>query len=249
MEENNSYIKSLSEKGEVFLNKNISLFLFLIGVSIFALLNYVWFGLGKTNISSPWVNQDQGITNTHLSWLGWTELTIAYLGSLITIFGVILTIRLNKKFIFPLLIGETLVIIDAIIIGAIFTGISYFIMIIFAIFNYINWDKNEKNKSMSKNNWIFIVLFLFLYLLFGSLLSNKFIDRSTIDMIFDVFGSGIVIFAWFIVLKKNKYGFLFFLLTDFTYMIYFFTSGVWSTGSSYIVYIFLDSIAFISWIK
>jgi hypothetical protein len=64
------------------------------------------------------------------------ELFFGNVGSFLTIAGVILTIRFNRNYIYPQLIGETLIIIDSIIVGGVFTGISYFFMILTTIVNY-----------------------------------------------------------------------------------------------------------------
>lgn len=242
------------------------IFLILGGILFFAILNYLFFGLGFdwAGTSNPWgfgePNENGGFTvvgNGPDSWYGYLNITISTLGGLLTIFALILTVRLDKKFIIPVLFGESLVVLDALLIGALFTGISYVLMIFASIYNYITWgNREEDNKSkMNLKVWFFLGSFLFFYIFIGLLyigisdfnggLTGSFI--SVWGNWYDVVGSGIVVTAYFMMYQKWKYSFFIFLITDFIYMIFFFQIGLWSTASSYIVYLFTDSMSMITW--
>ncbi|BDU67363.1 MAG: hypothetical protein TYPL_0160 [Candidatus Tyloplasma litorale] len=241
-------IKQISKKSNEFLNSKNAFVIFLGGVLFFSIINYFLFAFNSDfEINTLFGNIVRSSSN---AWIGWFEITISTIGSLLTISGVILTIRFDKKFIWPLLIGEVLIIIDAIILGAFLTSFSYFLMIISAIYNYYKWNTEFDNQNkMNLTNWIIVVIFILFYIGFFTTIMFSFsdYDYKVLADWNDIISSGIVVASWYIILRKSKWGFLGFLITDITYLLYFFTSGVWASGSSYIVYLFIDSTSFISW--
>lgn len=222
-------------------------FIFFLGfIFLFSVLNYISFSMGM-EISFPWSESNVITIDSSNSWVGWLEITIASVGALVTMFGVIWAVNLKKEFIYPTLVGETFVVIDSIIIGAVFTSVSYIFMMGISIISWKNWNK-KNNDTDGKINLALIFIFLFFYFGIGLPISISLINEGNIlNSFFDVVGSGIVVVAWYCILQKKKYGFLLFFITDFTYMIYFFSSGIWSTGSSYIIYALIDSTSFMSW--
>ncbi len=242
----------ISKKSKKFLNSKWSFVIFLSGILLIAILNYVMFALGDITINLLIKINGSNIisVNSSTAWLGWLEITISNIGTMCTISGIILTIRFDKRFIIPLVIGETLVIADSIIIGALFTGLSYIIMLSFAIFNYVKWkeDKNDGSK-MNTKYWLFCASVLIIYISIGIWIKFLITDTPMFNDYNDVISSGVVTVCWFILLRKSKWGFIGFFITDITYLILFFSSGLWTTGAGYIVYLFIDSISFISWIE
>lgn len=239
-------INSISKKGNKFLNSKWSFAIFLTLLLIISLINIISFELGWIDISL--IASDSITHNSKLAWLGILEIMISSIGSMLTISGVILTIRFDKKFIYPLVIGEILIIIDSMIIGAIFTAFSYFIMIIFAIMNYLKWKNEDDNKNkMTKTIWSVLIIFLGVYIMFGLFIQVLVLGENNYLGYFDVINSGIVSISWFILLRKNKLGFIGFLITDILYLILFIDAGLFTAGIGYLIYIFIDSISFISW--
>lgn len=236
-------------------------FIILLGIVFFAILNYVFFSLGYewAATDNPWgFGTDGIITGTDPdAWFGYLNITISTIGGVTTIFALILTVRLDKSFIIPMIIGETLVLADSIMIGAVFTGLSYFFMICASIYNYIKWGNGGKDDMSRVTNitWILSSLFFVAYLLFGLTFVqmsgfNGGLIGSFSDVWgnwYDVIGSGIVVVAYVLMYKKFKYTFFAFLATDIIYMIFFFQLGLWSTAASYIVYLFTDTTSMLTW--
>lgn len=245
---NESFIVSLSNKTNSFLKTKYSFIAFLGGIIFFWILNYIMFGfsINDFSVSTPWFGDI--LSSSSNSWIGWTEITIASLGSLLVITGVIMVIRFEKNFIIPLTIGNVLVILDASIVGAIFTALSYFLMLCSGIYSWIQWNKDaDDDNKMTNKKYIFFTIGLVIYFLVGFLISNQVYGSIEWTTMIDVISSGIVVFCWLLLFNKNKYGFIGFFLTDITYIILFSAQGLIAAGSSYIVYAFIDSTSFISW--
>ena len=109
----------MQKKKNLFQNNK---FIYLIFVSLFLIFitNILLFIFGSINIDSIWFVDK--ISRDNLKWLGISEIFLSGISSSLTIYGVILTIRNNKFFIYPLIIGEILVIFDSLIIGAFFAA-------------------------------------------------------------------------------------------------------------------------------
>ncbi len=246
----NNGIKKISIKSSNFLNSNYSIIFFLGGIIFFSYINFLLFGFKEGfSIETRWWGNLSSSDNN--AWIGWIEMIIATIGSTLTIWGVILTIRFNKNFIYPLAIGEIFVIIDALLIGAIMTCFSYLLMLISAFYNFIYWKKIDKDNENKMNSyyWIFVFSFLIGYIILFSLINFKsgFYEIDEFNNWNDIVSSGIVVISWFILLRKSKWGFLGFLLTDITYMTMYFSAHLFSIGSSYIVYLFIDITSFLAW--
>jgi len=148
-----------------------------------------------------------------------------------------------------------LVIIDSIIVGQIFTALSYILMIGSAIYNYLNHWRNENDlkpiSRMTNKLWLGSLIFLLVYISIGILIEFFLIKPSSTLLILnsanDVFSSSVVVVSWFIVLNKDKRGFYGFLFTDILYLAGFFSLGVYASGTSYIVYMVLDTLSILSW--
>lgn len=247
-------IEFISEEGKKFLQSKWSLFFFLGSIICLSIMNLSLFGMGQSGISTIFTNNIIEV-NSDNSWIGWVEITISSFGSFFTILGVILTIRFDKRFIFPLVLGETLIICDAIMIGYIFTAISYTLMLCAAFYSYFMWNKEKGTDSkVTFFMWVIIGLFFITYLGFGmtigyetSIYRDEFGNINQYSMWTDIACSGIVVSSWFLLLRKSKWGFLGFLITDILYIILYAQVPLWPTVGSYAVYIFIDGISFISW--
>ncbi len=248
----NTTIQNISNKANSFIQSKWSFVVFLSGIAFFAILNYLMFALGVNDFTIDTAIWGSVHSTDANGWIGYGEITIGTLGSLLTITGVILTIRFDKRFIIPLVVGESLVILDAFILGAYFTCFSYALMIISALYNYIQWNKegDDMAPKMDLVNWIIVGVFLVIYIGigFGAIFGTNLYDQTEFSSYNDIFSSGIVVACWYMVLRKSKWGFIGFVITDITYLILFASAGVWVAGSSYIVYIFIDSTSFISWL-
>lgn len=239
-------INIISTKADSFIKSKWSFFIFVSAILFFGIINLIFFVLiDGFEIISPWVENDISINN--YSWLGYVEIFIATIGSSLTIAGVVMAIRLNRKYIYLSIPGEVLVIVDAIIIGALFTGLSYFIMIVISIYNWYTWEKESDNKVHKIRLSLFIIS---IYVVIGLLIIGLFNYNDAyknINNYIDVIASGIVVGSWYLILNKKSVGFIGFVLTDVAYIMLFFSVGVWATGSSYIIYLLIDITSYVSW--
>ncbi len=244
-----SIIDKVSKSANNFLQSYKAFIFFLGGLFIISIVNIIMFTFninGFTIDTQWWGSIDVHSSN---SYIGWFEIIIAALGSILTIWGVIWTIRFDKRFIYPLVVGESLVVIDAIILGLVFTGLSYVIMIASALYNFFMWNKVDDSDESQMNlfNWTIVIIFVILYSVGGFVSVLAITGQINGVNASDILSSGVVAASWYVVLRKSKWGFITFVITDVIYLILYTTTGVWATGSSYIVYLFIDSTSFISW--
>lgn len=212
------------------------------------IVNLIMYGVGVTSVDTIWWGSVSA--GGQLGFIGWTEILIAGIGSMLTFWGVIWTLRFDKRFITPLVLGETLIVIDALILGWTFTAISYVLMISSAIYNYIMWNKEDDNDSkMNLFNWTIVGIFVLMYVSIGLIGTDLISGELTIINYNDVISSGVVAASWYVVLRKSKWGFVTFIITDLLYFITYCSVGVYATGCSYIIYLFIDSTSFLSWVS
>lgn len=243
---------SLSIRCNNFLNSKYSylllLLLFIIGIG-----NMIHYGIGGGEISNPWFDEGILSVNSNHGWVGWIELIISMIGSIFTVWSDILIIRFDKKFIFPLIIGTSFTIINALLVGWAFTAISYFIMMITGILSFFKWKNENEESKMNSNIWILILVGLVLYISLGLLLVNELNYLEGLNNFWnwsDIIGSGIVMSSYIILLRKSKYGFLGFVVTDLYYIVAYAIALYWTDAAMYLIYfLFIDSPAFLSWLE
>ncbi len=254
-----SVIFKVSEKAQNFINSPKSLFLFPGIIFIFGIFNLIGYGFFGVEIYSPWINNS---TNTVVStdpnaWIGWLGISISMLGGTIAMIGTLLIIRLDKRFIIPVLIGETLIIFDAIIAGYVFTGLSYLIMAVSAIYIWWSWNSESDDEDSTKStmNWIWWVIILsttIIYMIVGALIStlsnSPLVDPSEMFTWIDLSCSAFVIASWILMNKKDKSAFIGFISTDILYLVVYFMMGYWATSVYYVVYLMSDTVSMFSWV-
>lgn len=244
---------SISKYANNFINSNYSfllpLLLFLIGI-----FNLLHFGLWNGEILTPWTESGNSTLNSN-AWIGWLGLSLSTVGGSLMVLSDIYIIRYDRKFIVPMIIGSICTIMNGIIAGWSFTAISYFIMMIAGVWSWFKWgNESDETNKMTTKLWIFVLIGLITYILIGlilvvTLLQSLYIGGlSSFWSWSDVISSGVVLACYFVMLRKSKYGFLGFLITDLIYLIGFSSIGFWTDGAMYGVYlIFVDFPALLSW--
>lgn len=247
--------KTIPQLCNSFLNSNYA-YLLLLLLLIIGVLNLLNFGFGSGSVSNPWFDEGTITINSKHAWLGWTEILISTFGGVTIVLSDILIIRFDKRFILPLIIGSTLTIIDAVLVGYTFTAISYVFMMIVGIYSYFQWNKDEdETNKMNKDLWLFAALLFFVYSAFGLLLVQTegvnigYPDGLTSVWSWsDVIGSGVVLTSYFLMLKKSKYGFFGFVASDIVYILAYGYAGLWVSSGMYAIYFFfIDSPSLLSW--
>ncbi len=251
-------IVKVSESSQKFINSPLSLFLFPGTILIFGILNLFAFGFLGIEVYSPWINNySHTVTSSgEYAWLGWLAISISMLGGTISILGTLLIIRLDRNFIWPILIGQSLIIMDAVIAGYVFTGLSYVIMVTSSVYSWWTWGKvDEGDSSVSMMNykwWIVVLTTVIIYLAIGSILSlttqSQLIDPTDKFTWIDLTCSAVVVGSWIVMNKKDKSAFAGFITTDIIYLFAYFAMGYWATGVYYFVYIFSDTASMFSWV-
>lgn len=255
-----------SKKAEKFMQSIWPLMIFPGAVLVFGILNYIAFGIfDNIEIYSPWVNSGSGeyggiVSSDKEAWIGWLAITISTLGGVISIFGTLLVIRFDQRYLLPIIIGQSLIIIDSLIAGYLFTGMSYVVMLTTSIINWFQLkkvdDSNEEKNHNSMMNmmwWAIIGAVVIIYFLIGLTVLLAFEGDWSDETVWfnwiDIICSSIVVGSWFTMLRKDKLAFLGFLPTDLAYLISYFAMGYWATGISCFIYLFSDTVSMLSWIS
>lgn len=247
--------KSISERCNSFLNSNYA-FLLLVLLLIIGVFNMLNFEFNNGSVSNPWFDEGSITADSRHSWIGMCEIIISTIGGITIVLSDILIIRYDKKFIIPLLIGATFTVIDAVLVGYLFTALSYIFMMTIGIYSYLQWGKDEdETNKMTKDLWMFAAILFLVYSLFGLLLiqtsGSNIGYPEKLESVWswsDVLGSGVVLTSYFLMLNKSKYGFFGFVASDITYIFAYGVAGLWTSIGMYAIYlVFIDSPALLSW--
>ncbi len=223
------------------------IFITLVGViGFFSLVQLIVFGI-KDEVVVGWFFGDDIKSTSPNAWLGWLIISLGFLGSCITLAGEIYLVRGKRKFIYSVLLGQILMIFYGICIGLWFIVIDYILYCIVGIIHYKHWkDESKKENVMTTKSYLFITIFTLIYL--GAALSIT-MTHPKLDAkpILDPTISALVIFGWFNITRKNKWGYIAFLATDVLGITMFCLLGFWGVAASYIIYIIFDVSGFTIW--
>ncbi len=223
------------------------IFITLVGViGFFSLVQLFTFGLKDDAVIGWFFGEDIASFGPH-AWIGWLIISLGFFGSCITLAGEIFLVRGKKKFIGPVIFGQILMIFYGIFIGLWFIVIDYILYCIVAVLHYKHWtDESKRQNVMTRNAYIFITIFTVVYLATSLSLTMSGTIKDAKPFL-DPTISALVIFGWFNITRKNKWGYLAFLATDVFGILMFSLLMQWGVAASYIIYIIFDVSGFTIW--
>lgn len=249
---------AIKERTKKIVDSNIVLSIFLLLIIIVFSLALTLYINGNLTIKTPWVGDIT--SDSEYSGLGYFQITLSLVANLMVFIGYVLSIRKDKRYIYFSVPGSFLFIINAIILGGVFTGIANFGIAIVSILSYKNFKKetehhesHDTHSLMTKKMWIWSAVFLIVYIAIFLPISYIFVyddlsqTSNIICGLIDVVASGMLIVAWYVVLKKSKWGLVIFLIADFFYIIFFVIAGDYISVSNYLAFIIFECIAFVYW--
>ncbi len=193
-------------------------------LSLFYIYNLVHFINGNA-ISSPWFVE--GIQFSNNNFIGFTSITLGFLGGLLGTLSIIYLIFEYKWYWIMTITGQLLTIIDSIITGIFLTAISYSSLIILLVI--INNYKFDIKEWMLYLIWsLFIIIGLSMYQIIYS-------DINIINVI-DCFCAGLSIYGWFHIVNRNSRGYVLFIINDILYITIFLMIGLPVVASSFVIY-------------
>ena len=250
--------KTLASMCNSFINSKWAYLLLLILFTV-AFINLIKFGFYDLEIRFPWLGDTQVTSSSDNAWLGWMQIVISMIGTISIVLSDILIIRFNRKFVWAVVIGCLATIINALLVGWFFTSFSYTFMLITGIYNYFKWGNEDNSQQMTFNTWTLVAVAFSFYVTFGLIITEKlqsagvagFEDGlNSLICVSDVICSGIVMASYIILLRKSKWGFLGFVITDIYYIFVWGAAGFFTNATMFAIYLFfIDSPAFLSWQK
>ena len=248
-------ITSYSKKIHHFLETKWSIFVFIGGILLFGLINIILFSLDIISIKVPWINSGKISMSSSLAWLGWMQIVLSIWASIFNIYGLILISRKDKNFIFPIAISFPFLMFEQMVVGAIFSAFSTLLLFGVEVIAYFSWVKEPKDgddNQMTKNRWILFLIGGLLFILIGGLFYWfvpiwKWDSNKVYISVNDVLGSAFVLVFWSAVMFKDRKGYLGLLIANIMYIFFYFWTGTYSAGIHNVIYLLLDSVAFISW--
>lgn len=199
-------------------------------LTIFYFLNLYIFLEGKI-IESPWF--DGGISSSKNLLIGCFSLTLGWLGGTLGTISIILLIYNIEWFYTITIIGQMFTIFDSCITGLFFTSASYLMMIVIVVIS-------TKKANINLNKIILLAIILiwiflgYIYYLFIN--PFNFYWLNNIDIIF----SSLSILGWWLITKKNRAGYVLFIVNDIIYAISFLFLGLIVVSISFLVYLSIN---------
>lgn len=246
------FINKITKGGDDFILSKWSMIVFLGTIVVFGVFNFLLFGLGITDVKTPFIDAD--ITSTNYAYIGWTSLSLSLVGSLFNIWGFILITRMSKNFIVPILIGGVLSIPNEIFVGAIFSGICFTILIGAEIMTWFKWRNADSNHGIhntaTKKHYIALAALWVVFVTIGLTVSftvDFFLDEGTFVPVMDVLGSSVVLICWTLALMKNRWALLVLVANDSVYVLLYIFLGVYAMGVTFLIYMSMNFIGFLGW--
>lgn len=233
----------MATKNKKLIAWTIAIILFLVPIYIFNLLNFINAGVGYAGdggiIHSPWFSD--GITygtDVTKTALGITSITLGWLGSTFGSLCLILLIFDFGEFYPIAVISQVFTITDSLITGMFFTAISYMVMmlLITVAVKFKSLEIKKLYLAIFTVSWIIVgVIF---YLIVNSLLG---IESFTLLNGIDIVASSLAISGWWMITKKDKDGYILFIINDALYIIGFALIGLFVVGAGFMLYVIINS--------
>lgn len=242
--------QKLSEYSNKFYSSKWSIITFVGAIGIFALLQIILFATGIIKISGFSVDESK-------AWVSWVYMAISLPGAALSLFGYVLTIRVDKRFIYPTFISGFMTIITSLTGGMVWTALSMFILQFINIYRVVLINKNGSNYEV--NNKLVYYLAIGLFLSFATL-GIIFINVDALSVIWwntktisggvrylDVITSSLVLLGGFLILGKSKYGFMVFMLCNILFIILFIFSKQWLSILQISIFLVSNLLAIFAW--
>lgn len=193
-------------------------------------------------------------TNDVTKWGPWVYMVISPFGTAMSLIGMVLTIRIDKKFFYPAMIGQIITMVSSFLSGMVFTGLFNFVVIYSFIYRFIKLQYYGANYKI----WKYFVptaivanilmAIIFMWIAATPEIADKvwFVNKKFTDKIWyrelDVFSCFIASFGQIFLYIRNRCAFYWFLMCNFLFVALFVVSSAWMSAL-YIAINILNNIA------
>lgn len=182
-------------------------------------------------------------TNDVTAWGPWVYMVISPLGSALSLIGMVYTIRIDKRFFYPTLFGQSVTLVSSFLSGMVFTGIIMFVVIYASTYRFIKIHLQGSNYNIWKYFMpTTIVLNIAVTIVFMYLATTEVGDMiwfikpesTPTDAIWyrelDVISCFIAMFGQIFLYMRSKYAFYWFLTCNFLFIVLFVVSSAWMSA-------------------
>lgn len=229
-----SFGQKFIESQDRFFNSNIAFITFGIFSIFFALLQLTLFLTGVIPVVG---------TNDINAWGPWVYMVISPLGSALSLIGMVFTIRIDKKFFYPTLIGQSVTLVSSFLSGMVFTGFVMFVVIYSSAYRFVKIHLQGSNYKIWKYFMPttiiinFVVTAVFIIIAATSAGDTFWFihpESTPTDKIWyrelDVFSCFIAMFGQILLYMRNKNAFYWFLACNILFIMLFAVSSAWMSA-------------------
>lgn len=246
--EKKSFGLKFIETQDKFFKSIVSIFTFVGAIVVFALVQLLLFLFTNFEVSgSSEINH----------WQSWIYMIISPLGASLSLLGYIYTVRIDKKFFIPTIIGQSITLISSFLGGMTWTGCVMFVIIFFGVVRLwlINKYGTDYKINFKKINMIGVVT-LSIFSIIGIIMAliepiyNTFWytnDTSITYRILDILTANLAIYGSILLICKNKNAFYIFTFCNVIFIGMFAISGLWINSIQLFIYIICNICAAAAW--
>ncbi len=252
MNENKSFGYRFVKSVDNFYKTNAAFITFVVTMVIVALLQVIAFLFFGIEVAG---------TNEVSNWKPWLYMTISLPGATLSLIGYVLTVRIDKRFFIPTIIGQFITTISSFLGGMVWTG---FIMIFIMILGAIRYIIINKHSSDYELNFKLIKILGFITLIVFSIIGMTlaFIPsiyevlwfnnstNSTFDVVYrslDVLTANLALFGSVLLITKSKEAFAIFTICNVVFIVLFAASSLWLNAIQIFVYFISNIFAMVAW--
>lgn len=235
-----------------FINSWISIFVFSIVIVLVSIIQILIFTIGGGTISG--FNPED-----KLSWVAWVYLLISLPFGLASVIGMIYSIRGHSNFLIYAIIVEIGYFVSGLSAGMMFSALA---MVLFLFMNIARYWKIKKEGSEYKINTKLVHSIMFvlitMILLFGVVSieldtnhvfwwnTNVYGDSNFFPYL-DVVTAAFTLAGVMMMLSRNKFAYVSFIICDVLFLILFINAHQWSNLVVTAIYIIVEILGFIVW--
>ncbi len=248
MKENKSFGQRFIESQDKFFKSNAAIITFTSAVAIFALLQLVLFLTTNFEVSgSSDINH----------WQSWTYMIISPMGAALSLIGYVFTVRVDKRFFWPTMIGQTITSVSSFLGGMVWTGFVMFPIIGFGIARLIIINKNgiDYKLDFKKIQAIGIAILLTISVIGIVMACIEPIysafwytgDTGYAYRLLDVLTANLALYGSILLICKDRRAFYIFILCNIIFMGLFMVSQLWMNALQLLIYIACNICASAAW--
>ncbi len=252
MNENKSFGFRFAKLIDNFYRTNTAFITFVITMVIVAILQVVAFLFFGVEVAG---------TNEISNWKPWLYMAISLPGATLSLIGYVLTVRIDKRFFIPTIVGQFITTISSFLGGMVWTGFVMLFIMGLGITRYIIINKHGSDYNLNFKLiriWGIIIAIIFsivgmILALVPSIYEVLWFNNSTsqtFDVLyrsFDVLTANLALFGSVLLITKNKEAFAIFTICNVTFIALFAASSLWLNAIQIFVYLVSNIFAMVAW--